>query len=128
MLPAKWQTFARYFVSGGLASAIHYAILTSLVEIADADATLSTAIGYFVSSTGHYLLSYHWAFRSEVRHGRATVRFAAVAGSTLLLNTLVFWLLHEVAGVWYLAAQLITTALLLAVNFTLNARFTFAHR
>lgn len=128
LLPPRLRTFARYFVAGGLATIAHYAILTSLVELAAVDATLATAIGYFLSSVGHYLLCYHWAFRSSARHARATVRFAAVAGSTLLLNTGLFWLLHEAAGLWYVAAQVITTGLLLLVNFALNSRFTFAAR
>ena len=128
LLPPRLRTFGRYFVSGGIATVMHYSILTSLVEIAKLDATVATAIGYFLSSVGHYLLCYHWAFKSSVHHGQASIRFAAVAASSLLLNTGLFWLLHEAAGLWYLLAQVITTALLLLVNFALNSRFTFSTR
>lgn len=127
-LPPRYRTFARYFVSGGIATLIHYATLSAMVELGGIDEVLSTATGYALGAVGHYLLSYHWAFGSTARHRRAVVRFIFVAASTLLLNAAVFWVFHEMVGLWYLLAQLVTTVLLLFVNFTINARFTFAER
>lgn len=127
-LPPRYHTFARYFISGGIATLVHYTILTAMVEIGRVDETVSTATGYVVAAAGHYMLSYHWAFQSSARHGGALFRFACVAGSTLVLNTAMFWLFHEVFGLWYLLAQAVTTVLLLFVNYTLNSRFTFTDR
>lgn len=127
-LPLRYHRFARYFISGGLSTLVHYTILTGLVEIGRVDETVSTATGYVIASAGHYMLSYHWAFRSGARHAKALLRFVCVAGSTLVLNTAMFWVLNEALGLWYLLAQAITTGLLLFVNYALNARFTFSGR
>lgn len=128
LLPSRYRTFARYFISGGIATLVHYTVLTVMVEFGGVDEVLSTVAGYALGAMGHYLLSYHWAFGSSARHRRALVRFVFVAASTLVLNAAVFWVFHEIFGLWYLLAQLVTTALLLFVNFTINARFTFSER
>lgn len=125
-LPVRFEIFARYAVSGGTATAIHYTILVLLVELAGADETLSTTVGYFLSGIVHYLLLYHWAFRSSVRHRKATIRFFLLAVCTLCLNSAIFWILFELAGLWYLFAQLVTTGLILSITFTVNSRYTFA--
>ena len=127
-IPDKYQTFARYVLSGGTATAIHYSILVVLVEIAFLDETLSTAIGYSSSSIIHYLILYYWAFGSTAANAGAFIRFCGVAGSSLLLNTAIFWVFLEIIGLWYLLAQVITTCLVLAYTYTINSRFTFADR
>jgi putative flippase GtrA len=125
-LPDRFHRFARYVVSGGTATVIHYAILVTLVELGRVNETLSTAIGYFSSAVVHYLILYYWVFSSGVHHGRTTGRYVAVVLVSLLINTLIFWLFFEVFGIWYLFAQVITTCLVLAVTYTANSRFTFA--
>lgn len=128
LFPARFHEFARYAVSGGTATAIHYAMLVCQVELAGMNETLSTAIGYVSSGIVHYVILYHWVFRSSVRHWQTTRRFLAVATCALALNTGVFWIFLEVFNLWYLAAQVVTTLLVLAVTYTVNRQFTFSRK
>lgn len=124
-LPPRTRTFARYVVCGGTSTLLHYSILTALVELGGVNETLSTTIGYFSSSFVNYMLLYHWAFRSTVVHLKATIRYFSVAAGTLLLNSMIFWVMFQVVGLWYLLAQAVTTVLVLSVTFTVNSRYTF---
>ena len=125
LVPSRFRTFARYVVCGGTATLLHYSILTGLVELGHVNETLSTTVGYFTSSIVNYLLLYHWAFRSSVLHRKATIRYFILAAGTLLLNSMIFWVMFRVAGLWYLLAQAVTTLLVLSVTFTVNSRYTF---
>ena len=127
-IPDNYRPLARYVLSGGIATAIHYSILVILVEVAKLDETLSTAIGYFSSSIFHYLILYYWAFGSTATHSGAVIRFCGVAGSSLLLNSAIFWIFLEIIGLWYLVAQIITSCLVLGYTYSINSRFTFARR
>jgi len=127
-IPDKYHPFAKYVCSGGSATAMHYSILVILVEFGKLDETLSTAMGYFASSTVHYLVLYYWVFSSMASHSGTVIWFCGVAGSSLLLNTIIFWVFLEIMELWYLLAQIITTCLLLAYTYSINSRFTFADR
>ncbi|MEQ9447290.1 MAG: GtrA family protein [Rhodospirillaceae bacterium] len=119
------QVIARYLVCGGVATAVQYSILAALVELGGVNETVSTTIGYTVSGFVNYLLLYNWAFRSRVRHRRASIRFIGLATVTLALNSALFWTLFELAGLWYMLAQVVTTLLILSLTFTINSRYTF---
>ena len=41
------------------------------------------------------------------------------------VNTMIFWLLNSRAGVPYLLAQALATALVVGLNFETNRRYTF---
>lgn len=124
-LSPRFQVIARYLVCGASATAVHYSILAALVELIGIDETVSTTIGYAVSGFVNYLLLYNWAFKSSVRHRKASIRFVVLAMVTLALNSTLFWALFELAGLWYMLAQAITTLLILTVTFSVNSRYTF---
>ncbi len=121
------RTFARYVLGGGLALLVHLAVLTLLVEIFSLDETLSSAVGFLCAVPVNFLFQYRFVFRSQARVAHAFARYAAITATTLGLNTLLFWLLVTFPGVQYVVAQLLTTAVVLLVNFYANSVFTFAN-
>ena len=59
---------------------------------------------------------------------RRAGKYGVVGLSGLVLVTLVFWLLHERLGMFYIAAGLIANEAGICNNFVLNNRWTFSDR
>jgi putative flippase GtrA len=117
--------YVRYGVVGAVSTGFHWGLLALLVEGARLEATLSTTIGYALSSVLSYLLNYFWTFSSTERHVDAAGRFMLVMVSGLALNAGIFALLLYVGGLHYLYAQVLATLLVSFWNFGLNRWWSF---
>jgi putative flippase GtrA len=109
---------------GAVATAIQYAFLFILVHWGGAGPVWASSVGFIVSSFANYILNYHFTFRSTERHGPVMLKFMTLAGTGLILNSLVMRMLTKV-GLYYLIAQLCTTGIVLLSNFTGNSLWTF---
>ncbi len=119
--------FFWYIVAGGIATAVHYAVLIALVEWFGVSAALSSFIGALCGAVVAYLANRHITFPgSKARHIQALPRFMAIALLGALLNGVLVWLgVHTLA--WhYLAAQALATLLVMGLTFRLNRTWTFA--
>lgn len=117
--------FLRFATVGGIATAIHYLILITLVNGANMNAVWASSIGFIVSAVCNYLLNYRFTFKSNVEHRRAIITFFIVASVGLVLNSLVMQIMTKYLGVHYLLAQVLATGLVLMWNFTGNRLWTF---
>src|SRR5207302_1567651 len=70
---------------------------------------LASAIGFVASSSGNYLLNYHFTFQSGRPHGPAAAKFVTLAAVGLVINFVLMQILGA-AGVYYLLAQVCATA------------------
>jgi putative flippase GtrA len=120
--------FGRFLGVGAFATALQYALLIAGVELVGADAVSASTAGFAVSAIVNYLLNYHYTFRSNRRHRSAAMRFAAVAATGLVLNSVLMQGLTGVMGLHYVAAQVVTTATVLAWNFAAGALWSFARQ
>lgn len=112
---------------GTVATAVQYLVLVVGVELAAWPATIASCLGYGLSSTLNYWLNYHVTFRSRASHRIAAARFALVAMTGLGLNAGAMLLFEGVAGLHYMAAQLLATGLTLLWNYTASRFWTFRH-
>lgn len=119
------MNFVKFLGVGGTATAIHYAILILLVELNLATPAVASAIGYALSSIANYLLNYYFTFSSKANHGIASVKFMLVAGTGLVINTTLVYLMTEIASFYYLAAQLIATFIVLLWNYYIHKIWTY---
>ncbi|MGH8729298.1 MAG: GtrA family protein [Burkholderiales bacterium] len=117
--------FIRYVLSGGAAAAAHFLILILLVEGPRLNATFASALGFCFACAVNYTLQYHWTFSSTGMHRVIGLRYVAVTLLMLMLNTALFWALHQKLSVAYLLAQVIATAAVVICNFTVNRLYTF---
>lgn len=115
----------RYVLSGGAAAAVHFFILILFVEGAELNATFASAAGFCVACAVNYILQYYWTFSATGMHRVIVLRYAAVTLAMLILNTALFWVLHQKLSVAYLFAQVIATAAVVICNFTVNRLYTF---
>lgn len=110
------QQFLRFAMVGAVATAVHYAILISLVELAQVELLPATSIGFVAGAVVSYTLNRRYTFASQQHFGRGLAMFLAVGFVGLGLNGLIVSLLAG-AGLLYILAQMIATGLVLIWNF-----------
>lgn len=119
--------FFLYIVAGGIATAVHYAVLIALVESSVLAAAPSAAIGTLCGAWVSYLLNRRTTFAANrVKHLHAVPRFMAVALLGALLNGLVVWVGVNALAWHYLAAQALATVVVMGLTFRLHRLWTFS--
>jgi len=125
MMPGLAAQFLRYASVGGIATGAHYALLILLVESGAAPVLTASAAGALLGAGVGYLLNHRFTFRSDRRHRKALPRFLTVAGLAFAANLALMALLYDAGELPYLLAQVLTTAAILALTFTLNRVWSF---
>lgn len=110
---------------GLLAAVVHYGLLIALVETGAAGPVPATLAGYVGGGLLSYALNRRHTYRSQRPHAEAGWRFAAVAGVGFLLTGAAMHVLTGAPGMPYLAAQLLTTGLVLVWSFAAHKWWTF---
>lgn len=117
--------FLRYGGVGVAATALHYGVLVSAVELAGVPAPAAAALGALAGAILAYLGNRYFTFLSNATHGRAVPRFAIVALLGAGVSAAV--VAGAVATGWpYLGGQVLATLLVLLLGFVLNRTWTFA--
>jgi len=123
--PATVPQFFRYAGAGAVGTALHYAVLIALVQLAHAGAIAASTIGAIAGALVNYALNHRYTFASRNAHGRALPRFALVAIAGVALNALVLAAMLALAGAHYLVAQVVATGAVLAAGYCANRAWTF---
>jgi putative flippase GtrA len=110
---------------GGIGTIAHYSLLILLVQLFRADPVPASLAGFLLGAIVNFLLSHHIAFRSGARRLQTAPRFFIVAVFGFFINWLFMWLLVASVAAHYLLAQVVATAVTLAINYIANALWTF---
>jgi putative flippase GtrA len=119
------RQFSAFVWVGLLAAVVHYSLLVGLVEghiLAPVPATL---VGYVGGGVLSYLLNRRHTFASERPHEEAFWRFALVAAVGFALTFLFMHLFVDRLHGPYLAAQVVTTGIVMLWSFGANRIWTF---
>ncbi len=121
------QGFARYAGIGALATLAHYAALVVLVEVAGWPPPWASAAGAVIGAQVAYVGNrvYTFADRGPVLASWWRFQGTAVLGALVGMGLVA---VGERIGVHYLAAQVVATALNLALTYLINRAWTFAAR
>lgn len=119
------HTLFRFCVVGALTALIHYGLLYSLVELAGADATLASSVGFVAAVIFNYLMHYSWTFGEPAPHGRTLWRYLVMIGCGFLINGGLMY-----AGVnwtrWhYLLVQTLAFVVVIMWNMIVSSRWVF---
>lgn len=117
--------FLRYATAGAFGTAVHYAVLIGLVQLALFDAVLASTAGAIAGALVNYALNRRFTFASERAHRQALPRFALVAVAGIVINALMMAAVLALAGPHYLVAQVVATATVLAAGYLANRAWTF---
>ena len=118
--------FLRYSAGGGIATALHYAVLLVAVELAGVAPPWGSALGSVCGAALAYMWNHRFTFASAARHRDALPRFISVALLGAALNAALVALGSQALGWHYLVAQLLATLLVLLAGYALNRFWTFA--
>ena len=121
--------FLRYAVVGGTCALLNLAVLWLLTSVLGLHYLFSTMISFFTLTPLGFALQKLVTFRTP--RAAAPVewpRYFTTMGSSFAANLALMYMLVSLLGVWYLAASMIVALLLLATNFVVNDRWSFALR
>lgn len=120
------KKFFRFVFVGGLATALQYATLVTLVSLWQWQVTLASSLGFTASAVVNYWLNYKLTFRAKNSHRVAAFRFSVTAGMGLLLNGAIVHLGITYTPFPYLWSQIAATLAVLFWNFVGSLKWTYA--
>ena len=110
---------AKFFISGGSAAALHFSLLYFLTNVLGVWYLASTTIGFIAAFAVSFMLQKFWTFKDRATdrlYVQLTLYFIVALGN-LGLNTVGMYFLVSSVGIWYLSAQVLTTAVLAIESF-----------
>lgn len=113
---------------GVIGTAAHYSVLVALVQLAQADAVISSTLGFVVGACVNYTLNYLFTFNSSKRHLEALPKFFTIALLGMVANAAIMIGLVHQAGVHYLPAQIVATMVVLVWNFAGSKIWVFREK
>jgi len=114
----------RFLVSGGIATAVHWGALWGLINL-QVEAVLASSIGAFVGAIVNYFLQYFFTFKTRRRHKQALLAYGPAVLVSWLLNLALFYSLYGEVFSDPLVAQVVTTGVVMVVNFLLYKKVVF---
>jgi putative flippase GtrA len=119
------RQFSAFFGVGLVAAVVHYGLLIGLVEAAGVAPVPATLAGYVAGGTVSYNLNRRHTYASDRPHAEATWRYAMVAVVGFFITGVVMHVLTEGLSVPCLAAQIVTTGIVLFWSFIAHKAWTF---
>jgi putative flippase GtrA len=118
--------FLFYVAVGGTCALLNLAMLWLLTDVFGLHYLLSTTLAFFALTPVGFVLQKLITFRTPGAHaGLEWPRYFVTMGSSFAASLVLMYALVSVLGIWYLAANVITTVLLLVANFIVNLRWSF---
>lgn len=117
----------KYVVSGGSSACVNLGTLYLLTEYAHVHYLQSAVVSFIIAFFISFLLQKFWTFkdmRKEVVHWQM-ILFLGLSLINLLVNTLFIYSLVEYVHLWYLAAAVVSGALLAVSNFFIYKHVIF---
>lgn len=120
----------RYLISGGTAAASNVIFLFLLVQYGGMYYLYASILAFVMSIAVSFTLQKFWTFRDDPLHDmhRQFVRYLIVILFSLALNTALIYFFVEVTALWYVVAQVLTTAVIAVINYFFYRYFVFRDR
>lgn len=119
--------FIVYVMAGGACAVLNLLVLWALTSVLGLNYLVAAMISFFALNPVGFWLQKLITFRTP----RATVRtewprYFVTMASSFAANLGLMYLFVSLIGLWYLAASVLVSLLLLATNFLINDRWSFA--
>lgn len=120
--------FFRYFVVGGVAFTVDFALLYLLTEFGHIHYLFSASVAFMAGIAVNYTLSVTWVFdhRSVNNRIHEFTIFAVIGILGLTFNAALMWFFTELVGFHYLGSKIIAAALILLFNFGARKTLLFS--
>lgn len=130
LLGAGTYRLLRYLISGGTAAASNVLFLFLLVHFAVIHYLLASVIAFLMSAVVSFTMQKFWTFQDTVMKNLRTQfgRYLIALLTNLCVNTLLMYLFVEKMGMWYVYAQILTTAIVAVIGYFIYKYFVFRAR
>ncbi len=114
----------RFCVAGAAGVIAYYAALYGLTEYLGVWYVISAVIGFILNTGLNFTLQKFWTFENKEIHmvGRQLALYVVMTVCFLIGNTVCLYLMVEYLHIWYIAAQVILTAIISALSFVISGR------
>ena len=121
--------FLTYATVGAVCALLNLAVLWLLTSVLGLHYLISTMISFLTLTPVGFWLQKLVTFRTPVSAAPFEwPRYFVTMGTTFAANLALMYLLVSLLDLWYLAASVVVTLLLLAGNFLVNSLWSFARR
>lgn len=128
MITGKFvATSIRYWLSGSLATLIHFAVLILAIEHYRIDPVLASALGFCLAAIINYPLQFFWTFKVKKPFLQFFLRYLGTSLITLAINNEIFWLVLKQLSSNYLIAQLIASGTIIFLNTLLTHYYIYKY-
>ncbi|HEY4521137.1 MAG TPA: GtrA family protein [Candidatus Paceibacterota bacterium] len=113
------RRLARFFLVGVSATAIHIAALYAFTEFLEVWYVLSSAVAFLIALAFNFTAQKYWVFKSSDRRAipLQLSLHALVNIFNLIVNAILIYVFVEYFHLWYILAQLVTSAGIAAESF-----------
>lgn len=115
----------RYGLVGLLGTLIHFSSVIALVELAQLDPVISSAVGFLLVLLISYYLNRNWTFRSKDGRSRQFFYYAIVSLVGLGINSTIMFIDVHILKMNYLFGQCFVVVVVPVSNFLMNRKWTF---
>ena len=126
--PRGLYRLAKFCLVGFFGLGVNTGVLFLLHTVIGVPVLLAASIAYEVAVMSTYLCHDFWTFRRRSPSLSRFLKFNAVALGALALTVVTLHLLTDVAGIYYLVANLVGTGLGTLWNFSINVLWTWRSR
>ncbi len=114
----------RFLISGGIATAVHWGAFWGLLTL-QVEAVLASSIGAFLGAIVNYFLQYFFTLKTKREHKKALLAYLPAVLLSFVLNLGLFYSLYGGLFSDPLIAQVVTTGVVMVVNFLLYKKVVF---
>lgn len=117
----------RYGLVGVIGTLLDLGVLYILVEFAHFPILLGASCSFGVAVINNFVLNKVWTFENQEKNYKTQfIKFLLVSLIGLALTNGLMFLFVNIMAIWYLFAKILTSAVVVVWNFTLNKLWTFA--
>jgi putative flippase GtrA len=124
-----WE-WVRHHVSAVASTGVDFGTMIAVVELGRMEPVPATAVGALAGAITNFVINRHFTYRAVgVAIRRQLWKYVLVAATSLVWNTAGEYLFHEVLDLQYMAARVITAAIVSnAWNYPLSRFFVFREK
>lgn len=126
-----FKQFFGYIINGCLATATHYSVLITLVEIIKIlEPVPATAIGAICGASVGFLLNSKYVFAQSKNSNQKIIylKYLTMSASGALINTILLSAIINIFSIHYLVAQVLATIIVIFWNFTICKIWVFKEK
>jgi dolichyl-phosphate beta-glucosyltransferase len=125
----EFIVFTRYATVGVTGTALDVGSLYVFVDLLHIPVLVAAAMSFILAVVNNFILNKSWTFRNNSRNFRKQfIKFSIVSVVGLVLTEICMALFIYLMDIWYIAAKLITSVIVLTWNFLANKNWTFTEK